>query len=125
MTTRSWAIAAALCGAAAVAVPTALADPPGQGLFGGQHWSHCEGTSLPGGVYEGYVTLLPSGGATFWANGVHLVIQYFDYTPDGGTTETIYIGKGDRLGLQTRPTVVCVGHFDEGYTVSSTSVPVP
>jgi len=25
-------------------------------------------------------------GATFWVNGVHLVIQYYDYTPDGGTT---------------------------------------
>lgn len=125
MTRRGWTIAAAFCVAAAFSVPAAIADPPGQGLFAGQHQSHCVGTPLPGGVYDGYVTLLPSGGATFWAGGVHLVIQHFKYTPDGGTTETYYIGQGNRNGLQGRPTVVCTGHFDEGYTIESTSVAVP
>lgn len=125
MRMRRCALAAAVCSAAAVAVPTALGDPPGQGLFAGQHVSHCVGEPLPGGVYDGFVTLVPSGGATFWANGVHLVIQHFDYTPDGGTTQTFYIGQGNRTGLQARPTVVCQGHFDEGYTVRSTSVSVP
>ena len=71
------------------------------------------------------MTLLPGGGSTFWVNGVHLVIQFFAYTPDGGTTETFSIGQGKRTGLQATPTVVCQGHFAEGYTVRSTSVAVP
>ena len=125
MRTRMWTVAVLMCAASALAVPTASADPPGHGLLSGEHVSHCVGTPLPGGVYDGYVTLLPSGGATFWANGVHLVIQYFVYTPDGGTPETILIGQGNKTGLQSRPTVMCQGHFDEGYTVRSTSVPVP
>ena len=58
-------------------------------------------------------------------NGVHLVIQYFDYTPDGGATETFSVGQGNKTGLEARPTVVCQGHFDAGYTIRSTSVPVP
>lgn len=124
MTTRRWALAGALCAAAAVAVPAALADPPGRGLLT-SHVSHCEGAPLPGGVYDGYVTLVPGNGATFWVRGVHVVIQYFDYTPDGGTTETLHIGQGNRTGLEARSTVVCEGHFDQGYTVRSTSVAIP
>ena len=124
MRTRIWAIVAALGAAAAVAVPTAFADPPGHGLFA-THTSHCTGTPLPGGVYDGYVTLVAGGGATFWVSGIHLVIQQYDYTPDGGTTQTVSIGQGIKTGLEGRPTVVCQGHFDEGYTIRSTSVVVP
>jgi hypothetical protein len=124
MRTRSWAIAAGLCAAAAIAVPTALADPPGQGLFA-THTSRCAGTPLPGGVYDGYVTLVGGAGSTFWVNGLHLVIQQFDYTPDGGATQTFSIGHGNKTGHEGRPTVVCQGHFDGGYTIRSTSVVVP
>ncbi len=124
MRTRSCASAAALCAAAVVAVPAALADPPGHGLFS-THVSHCTGAPLPGGVYDGYVTLVGGAGSTFWVNGLHLVIQQFDYTPDGGTTQTFYIGQGNKTGLEGRASVVCEGHFDEGYTIRSTSVVVP
>ena len=51
MRRRTCAFAGAFCAAAALAVPAALADPPGNGLFR-EHTSHCEGAPLPGGVYD-------------------------------------------------------------------------
>lgn len=111
----------------ALAVPVAFAKAPGGNGLYGEHVSHCTGTALPGGVYDGAVLLLPekAAGSTFWANGVHLVIQSALITPDDGSTPfTVTIGNGLKTGHAAMPTVVCQGHFD-GYTVRSTSIPMP
>jgi hypothetical protein len=124
---RVAAVAATCVGVAALAVPAALADPPGSGLFT-QHRSTC--TYPNGSTWTGYVTLLPepAGGATFWANGTHLLIQSgFTATTDAATEGTPFtIGKGQKAGLTTKATIKCHGYFpDYDIWVTSFSIPRP
>ncbi|MGZ4390519.1 MAG: hypothetical protein ACXVRK_00135 [Gaiellaceae bacterium] len=110
-------VAAAAAGA--LLVPAVFAATPhGNGLYG-EHWSHCTGAF----TYDGYVTLVPGNGNSFWVNGNHLVIQ--SATVTDSATNTIYeYTFGVKAGQASGPMVTCVGDFP-GYHVVSHDVVVP
>ena len=73
-------------------------------------------------VFDGKVTLVPDVGTSFWAGDLHLVIQSFDYTPEGGPTTTYQFGK--KTGQVSGEMVTCEGDFP-GYHIVSHDVVVP
>ena len=111
---------------AALAVPAATAGTPGgHGLLSGWHQSHCTGAV----DYDGYVTLVPGAGNSFWVAGNHLVIQSVDVTYDDDVFPPATYTFGKKTG-QAGDAVTCTGHFDAtddypGYTVTSHDLIVP
>ena len=111
--TRRLLIGAILSAATMLATPAALADPPGHGLFAGQHLSLAPAHRFPVGsprrirdaAAERRCDVL--GG---WRAPGHPVLRL--HTRRWRETETYTVGQGNRTGLATRPKVVCQGHFD-------------
>jgi hypothetical protein len=104
--------------AAALLVPTVFAGTPsGYGLYG-EHWSHCSGVF----DFDGYVTLVPGNGTSFWVADHQLVIRSADVTPTGSTTITYTFGQ--KTGQVSGNIESCEGDFP-GYHVVSHDIVVP
>lgn len=122
------ALLAAVVTVIAALVPAGLAaEPNGKGLFR-EHRSVCTYDATGDVLFEGYVTLVPGSGMSFWAGDHHLVIQSFEYTPDGGATQIFPLGQ--KTGQVRQGTVTCKGHFPAergapAYDIVSHDVVVP
>ena len=125
---KRYALLAAVAAVLGALLPAGIAaEPNGKGLFR-EHQSVCTSDATGALLFQGYVTLVPGGGTSFWAGEHHLVIQSFEYTPEGGQTQTFPLGQ--KTGQARDGMVTCRGHFpaegdDPAYDIVSHDVLVP